>query len=157
VRDLRELNINEMGRPVSRLAPTEADFIELEAALGRTLPDDYKSLLRVANGGHPELNSFVPEGAAPESRLSVDIFYYLSPDKAGPTSIWRALHEYSPVLKPHRLPIGRDEGGNQIVLDLDNSPPSVKMAIHDEDFREIPAAPSVDRFLGLLASDPDMI
>jgi hypothetical protein len=33
----------------------------------------------------------------------------------------------------------------------------VKVAIHDEDFREIPAAPSVDRFLDLLATDPDMI
>lgn len=157
MRDLNELNINEMGRPVSRPAPTEADFAELEATLGRSLPDGYKALLQVANGGHPELNSFVPEAAAPESRWSVDIFYHLSPDKKGPTSVWRALLEYSPVLKPHRLPIGRDEGGNQIVLDFDDSPPSIKVAIHDEEFREIPAAPSVDRFLDLLATDPDMI
>lgn len=157
MRDLHELNINEMGRPVSKPAPTEAEFVELEAAVGTTLPDAYKALLRVANGGHPELNSFVPEGAAPESRWSVDILYHLSADKAGPTSIWRALREYSPVLKSHRLPIARDEGGNQIVLDFDDSPPSVKVAIHDEGFREIPVAPSVDRFLDLLAADPDMI
>ena len=157
MRDLHELNINEMGRPVSNPSPTEANFIELETALGVSLPDDYKVLLRFANGGHPELNSFVPEGAALESRWSVDIFYHLSSDKTGPTSIWRTLREYTPVLKPHHLPIGRDEGGNQIVIDLDDSPPSVKLAIHDDDFREISVAPSVDRFLNLLATDPDMI
>ena len=55
------------------------------------LPDAYKALLRIANGGHPELNTFVPDGAVSESRWSVDMFYSLSGDKMGPTSIWRTF------------------------------------------------------------------
>ena len=48
-------------------------------------------------------------------------------------------------------------GGNQIIVDLADSPPSVKVAVHDEGFREIPVAESLDRFLDLLSTDPDMI
>jgi hypothetical protein len=99
MRDLRELNINEMGRPVSRSAPTKGELSELESALGASLPDAYKALLQTANGGHPELNSFVPEGADPESRWSVDVFYYLSSDKTGEGSLWRALGECQQVLR----------------------------------------------------------
>jgi cell wall assembly regulator SMI1 len=157
MRDLRELNINEMGQPVSRPAPTQTEIAEIESALGVSLPSTYKTLLQVANGGHPELNSFVPEGADSESRWSVDTFYHLSSNKMTPGSVWRAFREYSTVLRPQRFPIARDEGGNQIVLDLNESPPSVKLAIHDEDFREIPVARSLDRFLDLLSTDPDMI
>jgi len=71
--------------------------------------------------------------------------------------VWRAFREYSPVLQPGRFPIARDEGGNQIVLDLNESPPSVKLTIHDEDFREIPVEQSLDRFLDMLCTDPDVI
>lgn len=157
MRDLRELNINEMGRPVSRSAPTEAELSELESALGVSLPSAYKALLQTANGGHPELNTFVPEGADPESRWSIDVFYYLSSDKTGEENVWRVLGEYQQILRNRCLPVARDEGGNQVIMDLADSPPSVKMAIHDERFREIPVAESFDRFLDLLSTDPDMI
>lgn len=157
MRDLHELNINEMGSPVSRSAPTEAELLALESALDASLPGTYKALLQTANGGHPELNTFVPEGADPESRWSVDVFYYLSSDRTGEGSVWRALSEYRHVLRNSCLPVARDEGGNQVIMDLADSPPSVKMAIHDEQFREIPVAESFDRFLDLLSTDPDMI
>lgn len=157
MRDLHELNINEMGRPVSRPAPTETELSDLESALGVSLPDAYKALLQTANGGHPELNTFVPEGADPGSRWSVDVFYYLSSDKTGEGNVWRTLDEHQQVLRIGCLPVARDEGGNQVIMDLADSPPSVKMAIHDGRFREIPVAKSFDGFLDLLSTDPDMI
>ena len=64
---------------------------------------------------------------------------------------------YQAVLKERFLPIARDEGGNQIILDFSDSPQTVKLIIHDEGFREIAVASSVERFLDLLSTDPDMI
>ncbi len=157
MRDLRELNINEMGSPVSRSAPTETEVSELESALGASLPSAYKALLQTANGGHPEFNTFVPEGADAESMWSIDTFYHLSFDKAAQGGVWLALSEYQKTLRNQWLPVAQDEGGNQIILDLADSPPSVKLVIHDEGFREIQVARSFDRFLDLLSTDPDMI
>ena len=111
MRDLHELKINEMGGPVSRPAPTEAEVSALESVLGAPLPDAYIALLQTANGGYPELDTFVPERADPESAWSVDHFYHLSSDKTDVGSVWRALGEHRDVLRDHCLPIAQDGGG----------------------------------------------
>lgn len=154
MRDLRELNINEGGLPVSRAAPADRDFHRLEALAQVTLPGSYKALLRFANGGHPELSTFVVDNQG--SEWSVSRFFRVSSDD-GPNSVFWALSTHSTVLPARRLPIGQDGGGNLFVLNFDTNPPSVVVVVHDEGFREIPLASSFERFIDGLELDPDAI
>ncbi len=62
MRNLSELNINERGKPVGRVAPSDRMIDAFESHFGLKLPTDYIILLRYANGGHPELDSFEPVG-----------------------------------------------------------------------------------------------
>lgn len=157
MRNLEELNINEGGRPVSRPQPSEKDITAFQDHFGHALPVEYMRLLRFANGGYPELDSFVPKGADKSNRWAVNFFYRLESDKNDMAGLWNAVEDWGAVLGKSRLPIACDSGGNQIVLNLEASPAKVELCIHDEGFRIVPVADSFEQFLDLLSVDPDMI
>lgn len=156
MRDLSELNINEGGRPVSRRPPSDEEIWEFAAAHDVELPDAYVELLKFANGGHPELDTFVPVGSDENDKWAVNRFYCLDA-QADVDGLWQAAKEWAPVLGERRIPIAGDGGGNQIFLDFASNPPSVKLCIHDAQFKVRPIAESFEAFLDLLSEDPDMI
>jgi SMI1 / KNR4 family (SUKH-1) len=158
MRDLHELNLNEGGRPVTRRAPTAKEITAFEAEHGVSLPGAYLRLLRHANGGHPELDSFLPVDAADAAdRWQVNSFYFLDADTEHPESLWRVTRRWRPVLGPHRIPVAQDGGGNQVYLDFTTDPPAVRLCVHDAGFSSRLVAPTFEEFLDLLQDDPDMI
>ncbi len=157
MRDLLELGLNEGGKPVTRKAPTEEEIRRFEAAHQVSLPDDYVNFLRVSNGGHPELNCFVPKGLAEDNIWSVDVFYHLGDDQSNYYNIWKVTRDWNTVLGEKAIPIAEDGGGNQIFLDFSTTPASVSLCIHDEDFGILTAAASFTEFIDMLALCPEAI
>lgn len=157
MRDLQDLNINEGGMPVDRPPPSDREIADLESHFGVKLPDEYVTLLRHANGGHPELDAFQPQGAVEEDLWGVNRFYHLGNDKDDINGLWRATTEWQAAVGKNIVPVANDPGGNQVMLRFDSSPPSVVVCVHDEDFRMIPTADSFGEFIDLLCEDPDMI
>jgi hypothetical protein len=157
MRDLNEINVNEGGVPVSRPAPTAQDIKQFETAYGLSLPESYLQFLRHANGGHPELNCFLPLGASADNRWSIDVFYHLGPDQEEPNNIWLMTQRWRSVLGESVVPIAQDGGGNQVYLDFRGDAPMVKLCVHDEEFKTISVADSFDSFVDMLHEDPDMI
>jgi hypothetical protein len=153
MRDLAQLNINDGGRFVLRQPPSDETFADFEETFGISLPEGLKFLLRVANGGHPELDSV---GGA-SGQYSVNRFYYLAPEDRGPESLWYAAVHWRPILGDRAVPFADDGGGNQFFLDLSDAPPSVKLCLHDEAMRVVLIAPSFEAFIDALDIDPDMI
>ena len=86
MRDLGELNINEGGYPVDRVAPSYGALSKFEQALSVDLPADYKALLRFSNGGHPQLDSFDTE----DGQWSINRFYHLTSDVEDVGGLWWA-------------------------------------------------------------------
>jgi hypothetical protein len=157
MRNLADLNINEGGQVVRRPKPTDKDIAAFERQIGHSLPPEYLQLLRFVNGGHPQLDSFVPKGADEDNKWAVNIFYNLGPDKNDIGGLWKAVEGWQKVLGKLRLPIACDSGGNQIVLNLRKEPATVELCIHDEGFHIVPVADSLEQFLDFLSVDPDMI
>jgi hypothetical protein len=161
MRKLEELNINKGGKPVQRPAPTNSIIAEFQQKYGVTLPEDYLRLLRHSNGGHPELDSYLPGGESEEEdeveTWAVNDFYFLNEDRTSDCSLWRAMEEWRSTLGPSKLPFACDGGGNQFFLDLSVQPSPVKVCIHDEDFYQLDLAPSFADFIDGLALNPDYI
>lgn len=154
MRDLSELNINVGGEPVTRLAPSDEAIAKFERAFGVVLPSEYVALLRQANGGHPELDSFQLDERA---TWAVNHFYHLDDDRSSSTSLWVVAERWRGILGKGVLPFASDGGGNQFVLDLRVTPAAVRVCIHDENFRMVALASSFADFIDRLAIDPDMI
>jgi len=157
MRNLDELNINEGGKPVRRAAPSGDIISEFERYCGFSLPEDYLRLLNHANGGHPELDSILPLQEANAGRWAVNLFYRLDGDKSSDVGLWKAVETWRPILGKLSLPFATDAGGNQFYLDLSNDPPDVKVCVHDENFRTVDIAPSLEVFIDGLEIDSDMI
>ena len=158
MRNLKELNINERGKPVERAAPESTDIQAFEAAAGVQLPSGYLSFLCHANGGHPELDTFVPIGSSPDNTWAVNRFYFLNTDQHSPEGLWGALKLCQNYLSKKMIPFAADSGGNQLVLDFTRaSIPCVKLCIHDENYKLIDVAQSFEEFIDLLSEDPDML
>jgi len=157
MRNLDELNVNECGHPVTRKPPTAAQIAEFQSNFGVTLPDEYLVFLRHSNGGHPERDSFRPKGLAEDVSWGVGRFYFLSDDHNDLEGLWAASNEWRWALHSNIVPIGDDDGGNQILLSFDKQPPSVELCVHDEGMRIIHVADSFGEFIDMLSEDPDMI
>ena len=153
VRKLDELNLNEGGEPVQRPKPSRNEIHEYESRFDVKLPEDMLNLLRHSNGGHPELDSFVPEGSTCENRWAVARFYHLSANRDS-LCLTTATSEWEKILGKGCIPIAHDGGGNQIYLDETGQ---IALCIHDESFKKIPVAKSFADFIDMLESDPDMI
>ena len=157
MRNLSELNINEVGNPVRRSPPTSDVVDAFQAHFGIALPEDYLKLLRHSNGGHPELDSIQPVGRSGAARWAVNRFYHLDDDRISNSSLWVAIGRWRHILGASALPFAVDGGGNQFFFDLRTSPPKVKICVHDENFLVIEIAPSFEAFVDALSLDPDMI
>jgi SMI1 / KNR4 family (SUKH-1) len=157
MRSLSELKINEGGKPVRRVAPSDRVINGFESHFGLKLPTEYVALLQHANGGHPEVDSIEPVGRPGTAGWAVSRFYHLDDDKGSPESLWAATEIWQRVLGKDALPFASDGGGNQFFLDLKTTPASVKVCVHDEGFRAVDLAPSFEVFIDGLAVDPDMI
>src|SRR5688572_6087547 len=147
MRDLRELKVNVGGKPVQRPAPTPDEVAAFEAYLGARLPQAYRGFLEFANGGHPQVGSFIPLGGDPSDKWAVNRFYHLGPDRDDPGNIWKVTKGWRAVLGPQSLPIANDGGGNQIFINFSSTPPSVELCIHDESFRIVRVADSFEDFV----------
>ncbi len=157
VRDLTELNINEGGQPVTRPAPTDEQIEAFERHFGLELPVGHIALLRFSNGGHPELNLVEPVGRPGAAAWGVGRFHHLSDDREAYESLWKAIQVWRPFLGLYALPFADDQNGNEFFLDLQFNPPPVRACIHDEGFRTVDIAPSLEVFIDRLKLDPDAI
>jgi len=153
MRDLKELNINDGGRPVKRPPPTDADFLFFEQNTGLLVPPDLRCLLMFSNGGGPELDAVGGASGA----FSIDTFFHLTSDDFGTESMWYAVKHWRPILGDFALPFGQDGGGNQFFLDLSVDPPRVNLCLHDESMRILNISASFEEFVNSLELDPDMI
>lgn len=157
MRDLSELNINEGGVPVARTAPDESVIAEFEREFGVVVPGELLALLRHSNGGHPELDAFLPENGDPTDAWAVDRFHHLTDDKESTGGMWANARVWRPVLGVHALPFATTGGGDEFFLDLSQAPAPVCVSIHDENYRVVVLAPSLKAFLDQLMIDPDYI
>lgn len=157
MRDLRELNLNDYGDPVTRDAPDVRVLSEIESKLGHRLPQEYIEFLQFSNGGQPELNCLTLHDGTGTSMWTIDEFYHVSGGTDDDCDMASVFDDYRQFLEKDCLPIACDEGGNQYVLDFSTSPPSIKISIHDESFRLIPVASSFEQFIDLLDEGTDMI
>lgn len=155
MRDLDELSINSYP-DAPRPAPTEEQFRRFAVAFDVDLPDRYADFLRHANGGHPELDSFVPVDADAADSWAVDHFYHLSEEEDS-ESLWVATRTWRPVLGNRAVPIASDGGGNQVFLDLDENPVMVKLAIAEGALSIRDVSRDFEQFLDLLHTNPDFI
>jgi hypothetical protein len=157
MRDLSELNINDGGRPVTREPPSAATVAAFERALGLKIPEPLLALLRFSNGGHPELDSFNPNGVEDTNSFGINTFYCLTDDENAPYSLWEAVRVWRPYIGESGLPFAEDGGGNIVFLDLAAEPAPVKVCWHDENFRVGLMASTLEKFIDGLCLNPDYI
>lgn len=157
MRDLAELNINDGGERVTRLPPSDSVIAEFERECGLKLPGQLLKLLRHSNGGHPELDSYDPDGIDSPNSFGVDKLFHLSDEKDSPYSLWEAIRVWRPYIGDNALPFAEDGGGNIAFLDLSANPAPVRVCWHDENFRTGFLAQSFEMFIDGLTLDPDYI
>jgi hypothetical protein len=157
MRNLSELNINEGGKRVGRLAPSNEIIDAFQSHFGISLPELYLKLLRHSNGGHPEIDSIESVAKPGTSRWAVNRFYHLDNDTTSVGSLWAATEKWRSILGEKSIPFASDGGGNQFFLDLRTSPAKVKVCVHDQNFAFIDLAHSFESFIDGLSVDPDMI
>jgi hypothetical protein len=88
-----------------------ADLSALEAMVGAELPTDYRAFLTEQDGGEPASNAFAIPNADNESGVNEFLSVRQAMDE---------LRRYGDRLPPHTVPIALAEGGNLILLALDN-------------------------------------
>jgi len=153
MRNLAELNFNESGHPVTRSAPTTSVLDQFDVEVGFPLPDVLKRILSFANGGHPELNAF--DGSA--GQYAVNRFYHLTEEDRGPESLWYAIKHWRSILGDNAVPFANDAGGNQFFVDVQRDPAPVKICLHDQGFKILEIARSLEEFIDRLQIDSNMI
>lgn len=155
MRNLIELNLNEGGEFVRRMAPSNEEINNFEKLLGVKLPEDYLEFLRFSNGGHPELDSFLPENADADNRWAINRFYSLG---AGyePEDLKFVYDNWKSILGERCFPIAADGGGNQLYLDMANGG-CVGICIHDQGFKRRLAAESFSEFIDKLERNTEYI
>ena len=159
MRDLAELNLNEGGKPVRRPPPSTPQIAQFQSEFKIAVPDEYLTLLAYSNGGHPELDAFLPDGV-PDQRYccSVNHFYHLTDDREGDLrSLWWAQRSFRPILGEDAFVFAADGGGNQFFLDLAKIPGPVNVWFHDEKDLVVRLAANFEAFIDGLRLDPDAL
>lgn len=155
MRNLAELNVNEYGAAVTRPPPTVEVIRAFEAEFGRPLPEDYLAFLRFCNGGHPELDIFVPKGGSISDAYAVNHFLRLDDDVSAHWSLWHALSIWRPIVGELMLPFAETGTGDPFLLDFGTEPPCVAYCAHDDDFAIYDVAPSFEAFIDGLQLYPE--
>ncbi len=153
MRNLMELKINDGGKPVSLPPPTDEDVSHIEKYFGLIVPMSLISFLRFSNGGHPEVNAV----GGVDGQYAINRFYHLTSDVKDSEGLWSAINTWRPILGNEAIPFANDGGDNQFFLDLSDSPPSVKVCLHDEGMKKIMLSKTFDEFIDGLDFDEDMI
>lgn len=153
MRNISDLNINDGGRLPSRPPASSEVINDFESEFEVELPEHYKSLLRSANGGHPELDSI--DGG--NGQFAINRFYHLTHEDRSSESLWYATGHWRQILGVKAVPFANDGGGNQFFLDTRDTPASVKLCLHDADMKIVLIADSFEEFIDSLEIDPDMI
>ena len=157
MRNLDELNINIGGRRNTEPPPSTSEIAAFQRSFDLTIPTELLTLLRHSNGGHPELDLYQPSGKTSEYAWGVSKFHFLNGDQEAVGGMWRAAKVWRPILGRFALPFADTQGGDEFFLDLSQTPAPVGVAIHDEDFRVVWLAHSLEEFVDGLALDPDAI
>ncbi len=157
MRDLRELNINEGGRPVVRTPPTDAQVAGFEAHFGVELPSDLVDLIRHSDGGHPTVDAFQPHGLIEEELWGINRFCYLNDDQQSLSGIWGATRDWGEATSRNVVAVAEDGCGNAILLLFDHNPPTVELCVHYENYKLFHVADSFGEFIDGLIRHPDAI
>ena len=158
MRNLEELNINEGGEPIDRPAPSTDDTRRFVEHFGVSLPEDYTTLLLFANGGCPEVNSFTYYDGEGES--AVNCFYRLTSDRTDLYGVWRRTEHLRKVLSDANIAndviaVGENGGGDDILLNMSNIPPSVHILYRTSGNSMPKIADSFGEFVDSLYYEPD--
>jgi hypothetical protein len=92
------------------------EIADFEAELRFVLPADYRHFLAQYGGGEPMPSSF--SMAEIDDDSMVQTFYFATSNRREYASLRNMVKVFSDVFPDGLLPIGRDPGGNQIVLEL---------------------------------------
>ena len=138
-----------------RPPPKQKNIRDFEMKFGLKLPPLYLQLLMHANGGHPELNSYV--NSLNGKGTAIDHLYHLSDDKSSYNSIWRIASDYRKYISRSALAFAENGGGDMIALDVEmlNNPVSIHYG--DNNFKGVFLSDSFEEFIDGLKIDPEMI
>ncbi len=153
--DIGRLNVNVGGKASIGFSGDAVLFDDIGSRVGGDLPREYIYFIQTVDGGHPEVGSFLLPGGNADNYFDINWFYSFGDVRI--ENIDCALGRWSDVLGPGMLPIGTDAGGNQIYLDLNDSPSAVWLYIHDEDKSRIRVADSFGDFVSSLTMNPDFV
>lgn len=158
MRDLKELNINEGGEPVTKPAPSPEEVRKFMDHFGVLLPEEYINLLSFANGGCPEIDSFTYLDGRGKS--AINSFYRLTPDQTDLYGIWRRTEYLRKVLSEANIAsnvvaIAENGGADDIFLDMSNMPPSVHILYRTSGNSMPKIADSFGEFIDSLYYEPD--
>jgi len=153
--NIERLNINVRGSPVVGFLGGDEAINELASSVGEKIPEAYKSFLRFADGGHPEVGCFYLHGSDVNNGFDVDWFYSVA--NPAVELVKNVLKNWGGILGDGMLPIGCDGGGNLIYLDLSSDASSVWLYLHDEDKKRLKVADSFEQFIDGLTVNPDFI
>ena len=153
--NIARLNVNVNGKVSNGFGGDSDIFEKIESRIGGRLPVEYVNFIRVADGGHPEIGSFLVPGSHPDNFFDIDWFYSFDDQRIENISV--AIDRWGNELGSGTLPIGKDGGGNQIYLNLNDSLPSVWLYLHDENGAKIKIANSFQEFIASLTANPDFI
>lgn len=154
--NINRLNININGVSSPGFSGDTSLFEELTKLVGSDIPSDYIKFIMRADGGHPEIGCFkIIANNNNENLFDVDWFY--SVGNLSLEKVEDALFKWGGVLGKYNLPIGRDAGGNQIYLNLEDQVPSVWLYLHDEGGVRLRVSNDFLEFIDSLIINPDFI
>ncbi|MGE7954902.1 SMI1/KNR4 family protein [Lysinibacillus xylanilyticus] len=112
-------------------AVLEDDFVKLEKALEKKLPDSYIEFYKLSNGGVPEENTIYDED---EEVFNISFLYPLSAKETESTISENVFFMIKQHVLGNRLylPFGEDGSGNILYLDFNFNEPTVCACFFDE-------------------------
>jgi len=110
----------EITERISRGGASESAIRDFEARLGVVLPEDYRRFLATVNGGRPKPRNF--DAANGDDGSLVHFFFTLDPD-APHYQLTRKIETYTGRVPDRLLPIGCDDFGNLVLLDVGGAKP----------------------------------
>ncbi|MFA6241911.1 MAG: SMI1/KNR4 family protein [Candidatus Hydrogenedentales bacterium] len=140
-----------------------ADVEQLEASIGRTLPDDFKAFLMQYNGGRPEPNEYPLVGLDNNPYGMVHFFFGIDDPVESCNLEWN-FEVMNGRIPDNLFPIACDDGGDLLCLSLygDDAGSVVFWDYYAEHFPptydniyRIPGADSFSAFIELLQYSPD--
>jgi hypothetical protein len=155
IKDMRP--IEELRISGSESRPTASDLNAVEALLeGYSIPSIYKEFIDLANGGHPQLDTFYKNA---DTFFTINNFFFIGERTSSTDSVaWNYENRWSGI-PTWFLPIARDGGDNLFLIELRRKTNSqVWYWRHDIPYSNlIDLAGSFEAFIDGLIECPDYI